>query len=830
MSVLCSYYEKSIMDNCIMDQTEKKILALVEEYETEYFDGLIPDDSDWAIFMNLSRMRNSLLNWYDFRENSHILEIGSGYGALTGILCDRGARVVAVEDSMVRARILNKRYTKRENLEIHVGVIENLPIKEKFDYIVVNNTAEEKEEKLVRRLVQLRGFLNPGGMVLLTAENRYGLKYFCGETDENIKIPFEGINKYPEGCSKYLLSRQELIDRIKVAGFRDYKFYYPLPDHKLTQAVYTDEYMPQGSIRDRVISYCREPENLVAVEDRIYDDLIHNNVLHFFSNSFLVECTENRIESNTIYAAVSTDREKTHAFATIIRNDDVVVKRALYPEGIETLKKIYDNLKDLEKNGISIVPIKFYEDRLIMPRIMQTNVADLLSKVIHENKKQFENIIELLYQIIIRSSERGNLADCPLDLKGIPQEEVGDILKTAYIDMIPYNCFYSEGRFIFYDQEFKKENFPAKYILFRALRYLYFYIPDAERIIPLRHFKEKYFLMRLWAIFEREEADFINENRNCDSLSQFYKWAQIDKEKIYAKSMQKTLKSYVQEYDYENDSTLRKVKKVQLDILKYFQQFCQKYNLHYCAIYGTLLGTVRHRGFIPWDDDIDLVMPRADYERLKILSSEFMESPFFFQYPENDPECFYGGYGKLRDSRTSGLEAFNLHHKCNQGIWIDIFPLDVCYSDAEKRREHIRRINFIQQLLWHKVYPERKEKLKDLSKKKIWIIKVLSLLMTHQKICNLLDSVIAGCREDSDKLAILSRYLTFKDVAVFDRSDFLHAFEMDFEDTKIPVPIGYRHWLYQNYGSDYRIYPRSNQRKPHHSAKFDVDKPYTEMI
>lgn len=830
MSVLCSYYEKSIADNCIMDETDKKVLNLVEEYETEYFDGLIPDSSDWEIFMNLSRMRNSLLNWYPFKKSSHILEIGGGYGALTGILCDRGARVVSTEDSMIRARILNKRYTKRENLEIHVCTINSLSIKEKFDYIVLNDMAEEESGGVVKKLIRLCEFLNPEGKILMTAENRYGLRYFCGETDENIKVPFEGINKYPEGCSKYLLSRQELIDRIKAAGFKEYKFYYPLPDHKLTQVVYTDDYMPHGSIRDRVISYCRKPENLVAVEDRIYDDLIHNNVLNFFSNSFLIECTKNGVEGNAIYAALSTDREKAHAFATVIHNNDIVIKRALYPEGLGTIRNIYNNLKDLEERGISIVPVELSEDSLIMPRIRQNNMADLLSEVIHEDKEKFVNMIELLYQVIMQSSERGNTADCPLDIKGIPEEEVGYILKTAYIDMIPYNCFYYDGRFIFFDQEFKRENFPAKYILFRILRYMYFYIPDAEKLIPLQYFKEKYFLTRLWEIFEREEADFIDENRNCSSLSQFYKWAQIDKEKIYAKSAQKSLKTYIQKYNYESDTTLKKVKKVQLDILKYFRQFCQKYDLHYCAIYGSLLGTVRHQGFIPWDDDIDLVMPRDDYERLKMLSSKFMEKPYFFQYPENDPECFYGGYGKIRDSRTSGLESFNLRHKCNQGIWIDIFPLDVCYSDAAKREKHINKINFVQQLLWNKVYPERKEKLKGVSKGKLYLIKLLSFILSHRQICNLLDDVISGCQEDSDKLAILSRYLTFKNVMVFDRSDFSHVFEMNFEDTRMPVPIGYKRLLYQNYGPDYRIYPRPDQRKPHHSAKFDADKPYTEMI
>lgn len=830
MSVLCSYYEESISDNCIIGEVDKKILDLLESHETEYFDGVIPEDSSWEVFMNLSRMRNSLLNWYPFREGSHILEVGSGYGALTGILCDRGVKVTAVESSMIRARILNKRYFKRSNLEIHVGTIESLIIEEKFDYIVIPDVVKRKDSDLIDKLRRLFALLKPDGKVLIAAENRYGLKYFCGGTDEYIKTPFEGINKYPNGSDTYLLSRQELIDYVSAAGFKQYKFYYPMPDFKLTQAVYTDEYMPKGSIRDRIISYCRETENLVAVEDRIYDDLIHNNVLHFFSNSFLLECSESGNSEKPIYAALSTDREAAHAFATIIQDDDIVIKRALYPEGIKTLKNIYDNLKDLEMHGISIVPVKMNESCLEMPYIKQKNLADLLSEMIHRDKKQFEDTIEFLYQDIIRSSEHVSVTACSLNMKRIPQEEAGVILKTAYIDMIPYNCFYCDGRFTFYDQEFKRENLPAKYILFRILRYMYFYIPDAEELIPLQYFKEKYLLMRLWGIFEREEADFVEVNRDCSSLKQFYKWAKIDKEEIYSKSTQTLRKSVEQEFDYENDEALKELKRVQLDILKYFQNFCEKHDLRYCAIYGSLLGTVRHHGFIPWDDDIDLAMPREDYERLKTLSADFMEKPYFFQFPENDPECFYGGYGKLRNSNTAGLEDFNAGHKCNQGIWIDVFPLDVCYADEEKRKKHIEKINFVQQLLWYKIYPERKYILKDLSKGKVRIIKILSAIMSHRKLCNWLENTILDCQENSDKLAILSRYLKPDQMAVFDKADFMHSFEMPFEDTVMPVPIGYKHWLYENVGADYRIYPKPRQRVPHHHAKFDANRPYTEMI
>ena len=829
MSVLYNRYEKSILEDCAVSNTDEAILGLIEEYEEEYYDGLIPSDSSWDVFMNLSRMRNSLLNWYDFGSGAEILEINSGYGALTGLLCDRGDQVTALESSMLHARILNKRYSRRENLRICAGNLDDIPEGQNFDYIVTIGAFDGRLSRNAEYVKKLLGMLKPSGKLLIAVENRYGSRYFCGETNELVSTPFGGINGTLSG-ERSLFSRQELIDCVLEAGAQKYKIFYPMPDYKLTQAVYTDEYMPGGSIRDRVIPYYMHPENLVALEDRIYDDLIKNKVLHFFANSFLIECSLDAKEDKAIYAALSTDRERSHAFATVIQNNDTVIKRALYPEGKAVLQNVYENLCDIRNRGVSIVPVRMQDSCLEMPFIREKNLADLLAEMIHRDREEFEDIIEKLYQEILRSAEHVSISRSALNMKKIPEEEIGAILREAYIDMIPYNCFYSDGVFSFYDQEFKRENFPAKYVLFRTLRYMYFYIPDAESIIPLQYFKEKYLLVRLWGIFEKEEARFIDENRNSSAMEQFYKWTKVDEKKLPGHEEMPSIRAVQSGYDYENDEQLKAVKEVQLDLLKYFSGFCRKYDLRYCAIYGTLLGAVRHRGFIPWDDDIDIAMPRADYERLKALAEEKMEEPYFFQIPENDPECFYGGYGKLRNSMTSALEGVNSGHKCNQGIWIDIFPLDDCYEDEEKRRKHISRINFVQQLLRYKVYPEREWILNDVSRGRQHMIKMISRLISHKKLCRYLDELITGCGEETDKLAILSRYIKPDELAVFEKEDFAFAFSMEFEDTEISVPVGYKNWLYKNVGEDYLIYPRPKFRVPHHRAKFAVDKSYREMI
>lgn len=126
--------------------------------------------------------------------------------------------------------------------------------------------------------------------------------------------------------------------------------------------------------------------------------------------------------------------------------------------------------------------------------------------------------------------------------------------------------------------------------------------------------------------------------------------------------------------------TLDKLHAVQLDMLDLIDGFCEKNNLSYYLAYGTLLGAVRHNGFIPWDDDVDIIMPRKDYEYLEEHISETMGEKYFFQSSYTDKH--YGrSFSKIRINNTIFLEdddsnVEGRHH----GIFIDIFVMEDCGS------------------------------------------------------------------------------------------------------------------------------------------------------
>lgn len=126
------------------------------------------------------------------------------------------------------------------------------------------------------------------------------------------------------------------------------------------------------------------------------------------------------------------------------------------------------------------------------------------------------------------------------------------------------------------------------------------------------------------------------------------------------------------------NENLRQAQLVMLEILKKVDSICKKHNLRYFIDWGTLLGAIRHKGFIPWDDDLDISMPREDYEKFLEIAQDELGNDYFLQTPDTDKYYnFYHVPTKIRDMNSRFLEITESgDEKYNQGIYIDVFPLD----------------------------------------------------------------------------------------------------------------------------------------------------------
>lgn len=261
---------------------------------------------------------------------------------------------------------------------------------------------------------------------------------------------------------------------------------------------------------------------------------------------------------------------------------------------------------------------------------------------------------------------------------------------------------------------------------------------------------------------------------------------------------------------------------VELDLLCRFDEVCKKHNLRYYAAYGTLLGTVRHHGFVPWDDDIDLCMMRDDYEKLKLIAADEFKEPYFFQDWYNSCGRTWI-FSKLRNSRTTAIEFPDKGAEFNQGMFIDINALDefddgnVDVTFKKVQRELFDCINnpvrTLKEVIAGKQFTMNIDAIVALSKDYITAQRLFDQLTLE----NFGQSDLVGYY--CDEVRGNDRY--------FSKSAFAETLYMDFEGFSMPVPAGYDIVLTKWYG-DYMT-PRQNPNC-HAGALLDPFKPYTEYL
>ncbi len=273
--------------------------------------------------------------------------------------------------------------------------------------------------------------------------------------------------------------------------------------------------------------------------------------------------------------------------------------------------------------------------------------------------------------------------------------------------------------------------------------------------------------------------------------------------------------------DYE---ILEKVRKVELDLLRKLKSVCDKYNLKLYGMYGTLLGTVRDEGIIPGDDDIDVALIRSDYDKLLSLEEEFT-GDYFLQTPEND-NCFYGGYLKLRNRKTSAMNPQNWWVDCCEGIGIDIFPLDNGFENSVLEERKQKKIKLLQRLLYAKAYGYFPA-FYDMKMLEWKAYKYIGKLFSRKQISDKLTEVLKqGDSNINAPLGIYTHYLGNKPPRFMDRQAFHKDCVMLYEDVPLHVPMGWEAVLKKLYGEKFMTPLPWTARKKRHGF-YHTEIPYT---
>lgn len=463
-------------------ELEEEMLRIAEAFPEDLSQDYIAKDSRYTVNNTFSSVRRNLLNWYNFKPHSNVLEVGAGMGALTGCLCDKCETVTALEMSTDRAKVIRARYPDRKNLSIVCEDIMSWQTDEKFDYIVVVGVleyagifCESKDDPFEYFIKNLKRFLKEGGIVLLAIENRFGLKYWCGASEDHLCKPFLGIQGYEEENTPVTFSKADLDALFARTGFSYRKFFYVLPDYKFPTVIFSDYYFPsESAIQKLALSYVKN-SMLLYNEYKLYSDILKNDVQDFFANSFLIEASDKESEIiQPVYVAGRGECKKEYRVSTLIYPDGRVEKIPMHTLAKKHIDTLFENEKRLTQRGINVLESKKTDRGLQTTFFKGVSGEERFHQLLQKNDfGGLIKLIRLLEQKILQSSElseKNELAE-----EGIldKNKDYGLILADGYVDMILSNCFLKENDLIFFDQEWRFDNIPVGFVLYYAIRQSY---------------------------------------------------------------------------------------------------------------------------------------------------------------------------------------------------------------------------------------------------------------------------------------------------------------------------------------------------------------------
>lgn len=413
-----------------------------------------------------------LLKWFPFSKEEKIIYIGSASDAYYEALVELGHDVICV------------------SLEESVQPEWNGKYRYFFDCLV--SVAElEKAANPDRVLGIWKELLIKNGRLLLGMNNRFGIRYFCGDRDPYTDRNFDGIENYRRYFVKKEdvltgreYNRAELEMLLDAAGWTNRKFYSVFPDLDAPSFIFAEEYIPNEELSTRCFPRYHYPDTVFLEEEFLYSDLIKNGMFHKMANAFLIECYKDEIcECSDIeHVTMSLDRGQKDALFTIIHNNGIVEKRAAYEEGMHRLDEMLKNSEDLKAHGVEVVQANIDGKSYKMPFVESETALIYLQNLAHTDVNKFVREMDGFRTIILKSSEHVTIKQWNKDV---------ECLKKGYIDLVPINCFAVDGEYLFYDQEFCIENCPIDTIVMRLIDFVYGDI-GIESILPRQFFYTRY--------------------------------------------------------------------------------------------------------------------------------------------------------------------------------------------------------------------------------------------------------------------------------------------------------------------------------------------------
>ncbi len=323
-----------------MDNLLKELTILWDEHEGNVR-SILENNKNPYYYYALSDQRELLLEWYEFKNDSKLLQIGADFGAMTGLFCDRVEEVVVLEEDEDQIQFIKRRYSRRHNLRVEKQTTEQ------FDYIIITgNTCNGLEEQIALA----KALLTPEGVLILAVENSLGIKFLGGTPKEEVSY-----------------TKAELENL--VGGDGRSTFYYPMPDYKTPMTIFSDNYLPQRGELGRVIHGFDFPKYYSVDWGDSIEHAVSSGNFPIIANSYLMFWSQNQLcQNDYIYAKYNKTRREEFQIRTgmkRVENGIEVEKEALNLAGMGHINHfpiVYEKLST-QQTQLKVVKPKSVQEK-----------------------------------------------------------------------------------------------------------------------------------------------------------------------------------------------------------------------------------------------------------------------------------------------------------------------------------------------------------------------------------------------------------------------------------------------------------------------------------
>ena len=525
MKLNLDYYKEDIVYNkSVSKDLENTLLNKIKELEGTNYD-FINKENNCIAFNNITPIRKNILEWYDFKETNDVLEIGMEYGIITEFLCEKFNNVVSIDFCKSRASVIADKLKNRQNLSIFVGNLKDIKLNKKFDYIVMLGMLENYKlifgDNIDEYILYLKSLLKDNGTILLATNNKLGVKYLAGAINE---YTAKTLNDYQEKKNIENFSKKELIEILNRNNLKNYNFYYPLPDYKITNVIFSDDYLPTFNNSKLMynLNYV-EGSNIIFNELNLIKELTKSNNFSDFTNSFFVEIFKdgNYFNDNSVrFVSYNNLRKKEYRLVTKMYKD-VVIKNIQCKDARGHLNTVKNNINILNECNLST--LDYFDENNIFSkycnfktfnRILIENIRNNNKEIVYDLINSWNNNVLKKLGVVDNYNEIINNNIFKKFNIILKEEQLNKLTftKNGFFDLVFENAFIDEKEnFVFYDQEWYEENVPIEFILYRSINNLYMYSFDINEIISKEEILKFFNRYEYIELFDKSEKSIQNK-------------------------------------------------------------------------------------------------------------------------------------------------------------------------------------------------------------------------------------------------------------------------------------------------------------------------------